>query len=49
MISVIHDSFSQQFEMKQHADIINANLTALMEGYKLNKLLCKNGNLNHSF
>jgi len=41
MITVLHDAFTMKFEIKQHIDIINNNITALMKGYQLNKILCK--------
>ena len=40
MITVLHDAFTMKFEIKQHIDIINNNITALMKGYQLNKILC---------
>jgi hypothetical protein len=34
MICTLHDGFTtQKFEMKQHIDVINANLTALKNSY----------------
>lgn len=33
MITVLHDAFTMKFEIKQHIDIINNNITALMKGY----------------
>lgn len=43
MISVLHDAFTMNFvhQIKQHIDIINNNITALMKGYQFNKILCK--------
>ena len=42
MICVLHDVLSvQNFEMKQHVDIINSNLTALIKSYDTIRLLCK--------